>query len=156
MYFVGLVLFIAFLIFSTLLSGSLVSFIDLASIVVVLGFSFPLLMASGLLSDFLRAFKIMGSRVNVWSMIELNKTELTLRLAMKLLLISGLSGTIIGMISIASHLSDMSALLPSIGVALLTLFYSILLVFILFPMQAKVKAMILTMDKDYNNENSTH
>ena len=147
---------VAFLIFSTLLSGSLVSFIDLASIVVVLGFSFPLLMASGLLSDFLRAFKIMGSRVNVWSMIELNKTELALRLAMKLLLISGLSGTIIGIISIASHLSDMSALLPSIGVALLTLHYSILLVFILLPMQAKVKAMILTMDKDYNNENSTH
>ena len=113
-------------------------------------------MASGLLSDFLRAFKIMGSRVNVWSMIELNKTELALRLAMKLLLISGLSGTIIGIISIASHLSDMSALLPSIGVALLTLHYSILLVFILLPMQAKVKAMILTMDKDYNNENSTH
>ena len=152
MYFVGLILFIVFLVFSTMLSGSLASFIDLPSILIILSFSVPILMASGLFSDFIRGFKIMGKKVNIWSIIELSKTELALRLAIKLLLFSGLLGSIIGIISILANSSSIDMIGPNLAVASLTLLYSVLIVFILFPVQAKVKAMILTMDKEYIDE----
>jgi flagellar motor component MotA len=85
-------------------------------------------------------------------MIELSRTEIALRLAIKLLLFSGLLGSIIGMISILSSLSNMNHLGQNLAVSFLTVLYSILIVFILLPVQAKVKAMILTMDKEYINE----
>lgn len=152
MYFVGLVLFIAFLVFSTLISGSLAFFIDLPSIMIILSFSIPILMASGLFSDFIRGFKIMGKKVNIWSMIELNKTKIALSLAVKLLLFSGILGSIIGIISILANSSSISMIGPNLAISSLTLLYSVLIVFILLPVQAKVKAMILTMDKEYIDE----
>lgn len=148
MYFIGLVMFIAFLVFSTMLSGSLASFIDLPSILIIMAFSIPMLMASGLFSDFIRGFKIMGQRINTWSLIELKRTEAALKLMVRLLVLSGLLGSIIGVVSIASSLSDVSKLGPNLAVALLTLLYSILMVFILLPIQVKVKTMILTIDKE--------
>jgi flagellar motor component MotA len=85
-------------------------------------------------------------------MIELSRTEIALRLAIKLLLFSGLLGSIIGMISILSSLSNMNHLGQNLAVSFLTVLYSVLIVFILLPVQAKVKAMILTMDKEYIDE----
>ena len=152
MYFVGFVVFIAFLVFTTLVSGSLAFFIDLPSILIILAFSLPMLMASGLFSDFIRAFKIMGKKINVWSIIELNRTEISLRLAIKLLLFSGLLGSIIGILSILSNTSNMAHIGQNIAVSILSILYSILFVFILLPVQAKVKSMILTMDKENIDE----
>ena len=152
MYFAGFVIFIALLIISTSLSGSMAFFVDLPSMLIILAFSLPMLMASGLFPDFIRAFKIMGRKVNVWSMIELNRTEIALRLAIKLLLSSGLLGCIIGIVSMLSTTGGMRNLGPNIAVSLLTVLYSILIVFILLPLQAKVKSMILTMEKEYIDE----
>lgn len=155
MYFVGIILFIAFLVLSTLMSGSLASFIDLPSILIILSFSIPMLMASGLHSDFIRAFKIMGKRVNIWSMIELKRTEIALRLAIKLIIASGTLGSIIGIISIFLSVSNIIHLGQNLAVSLLTVLYSILIVFILLPVQAKVKSMIVTMDKEYIDEEAS-
>lgn len=148
MYFVGLVVFIAFLVFSTLLSGVLASFIDLPSIILILSFSIPMLMASGLFTDFIRGFRIMGQKVNIWSLLELKKTEVALKLMVKLLLLSGLLGGMIGVVAIASGLSEIGKIGPNLAIALLTLLYSALLVFIVLPIQAKVRAIILTIDKE--------
>lgn len=148
MYFVGLVVFISFLVGSTVLSGALASFIDLSSIIIVLTFSIPMLMASGLLTDFIRGFRIMGQKVNTWSLFELKKTEISLRLMIRLLLLSGLLGCLICIISILSSFSAISKIGPNLAIASLTLLYSVLMVFILLPVQAKVKAIILTMDKE--------
>lgn len=148
MYFVGLVVFIAFLVFSTLLSGVLASFIDLPSIILILSFSIPMLMASGLFTDFIRGFRIMGQKVNTWSLLELKKTEVALRLMVKLLPLSGLLGSMIGVVAIASGFSEISKIGPNLAIALLTLLYSVLLVFIVLPIQAKVRAIILTIDKE--------
>ncbi|HYE81959.1 MAG TPA: hypothetical protein VEG39_07320 [Clostridia bacterium] len=148
MYFVGLVVFIAFLVCSTMFSGTPASFVDLPSIIVIMTFSIPMLMASGLLTDFIRGFKVMGQKVNTWSLLELKKTEVALRLMTKLILLSGSLGSLIGVVSIMSNLSDVSKIGPNLAIALLTLLYSILFIFILLPVQAKVKAIILTMDKE--------
>ncbi len=154
MYFLGLVVFIVFLICSTMLSGSIASFIDLPSIVITLAFSIPLLMASGLLPDFVRGFKIMGQKFNTWSLFELKKTEIAIQLMIKLLLFSGLLGGIIGIVSILSNLSDISKIGPNLAVTILTFLYSVLFVFILLPVKAKVKAIIITLDKECPNEES--
>jgi flagellar motor component MotA len=85
-------------------------------------------------------------------MIELKRTEIALSLAVKLLLFAGLLGSIIGIISILANLSNKNMLGPNLAISFLTLLYSVLIVFILLPVQAKVKAMILTMDKEYIDE----
>ncbi|MBM7685988.1 MotA/TolQ/ExbB proton channel family protein [Defluviitalea raffinosedens] len=148
MYFIGVVIFIAFLVCTTLLSGSLALFIDFPSILIILAFSIPMLMASGLFADFIRAFKIMGKKINVWSRIELNRTEISLRLAIKLVLLSGSLGTIIGMIALLSNISDKAQIGRNLAVSILSIFYSILIIFLLLPLQAKVKSMIQTMDQE--------
>jgi flagellar motor component MotA len=85
-------------------------------------------------------------------MIELNRTEIALRLAIKLLLSSGLLGSIIGIITLLSNISNMNHLGQNLAVSFLTVLYSILIVFILLPVQAKIKSMIITMDKEYIDE----
>lgn len=154
MYFLGLVVFMVFLAWSTLLSSSLASFIDLPSLTIILAFSIPMLMASGLLPDFIRGFKIMGQKINTWSLFELKKTEIALQLMIKLLLFSGLFGSIIGLVSILSNLNELSKIGPNLSVSILTFFYSVLIVFILLPVRAKVKAIILAFDKECSDEES--
>jgi flagellar motor component MotA len=111
-----------------------------------------MLMASGLLTDFIRGFKIMGQKINTWSLFDLKKTEIALKLMIKLLLLSGLLGSMIGTVAMISSFSDISKIGPNLAVASLTLLYSVLTVFILLPVQAKVRAIILTMDKEYSYE----
>ncbi len=149
MYYVGIILFVAFLAGSTLLSGPLATFIDFPSILIILAFSLPMLMASGLFPDFFRSFRIMGQRTNTYSCYEIRKTEISLGLTIKLLLFSGLAGFLIGLIAILSGIRDMAYLAPGLAVATLTPFYAVILVFILLPVQAKVRAVLLTMDKEY-------
>lgn len=152
MYFVGLVIFIAFLVCSTFFSGALAPFIDLPSIILVLAFSIPMLMASGLLKDFMRGFRIMGQKVNTWSLFELKKTEIALKLMIKLLILSGLLGSMIGIVGIASNFTDIVKIGPNLAVASLTFLYSVLIVFILLPVKARVKAVIITMDMENSYE----
>lgn len=146
MYFLGLIIFLAFLTCTVLFLGSPAALIDLPSISLILSFSITMLLASGLFPDFIRCFKIMGKGVNTWSALELRKTEIALSLMIKLLLLSGLLGSITGTISILASLSDISVVGPNLAVAILTFFYSVLLVFILLPVKAKVTAMLQTMD----------
>lgn len=148
MYFIGLIVFIFFLVCSTLISGALAPFIDLPSIILVMAFSIPMMMASGLFADFIRGFKIMGQKVNTWSLFELKKTEIALRLMVRLLLLSGALGSMIGIVAILSSLNNISKIGPNLALTFLTLLYSILFVFILLPVQARVKAIILTLDKE--------
>lgn len=96
----------------------------------------------------------MGQKINTWSLFELKKTEVALQLMIKLLLFSGLFGSIIGIVSILSNLSEISKIGSNLSVALLTFFYSVLIVFILLPVRAKVKAIILAFDKECSNEES--
>jgi len=152
MYFVGLIVFIAVLAGTTIVSGSPAAFVDLPSIIIILAFCIPMLMASGLTSDLLRGFKLMGQKVNIWSLLELKKTDTALKLTVRLLLLSGILGSLTGVIGLVSNLSSIDRLGPNLAVALLTLFYSILLILMLIPVQARVKAMIITVDEEASNE----
>jgi flagellar motor component MotA len=146
MYVIGLIIYLAFLVGTTLLVGAPGAFIDLPSLMIILVFSISMLMASGLLPDLMRGFKLMGKKVNTYSSLELKKTEIAAGLMIKLLLLSGLLGSLIGSIAMLAGLSDISLLGKNLAVALLTLLYALLLVFILLPVRAKVRAVIQTLD----------
>lgn len=154
MYLIGLIIFIAIMAGTTIVSGTPAAFVDLPSIIVILAFCIPMLMASGLLPDLLRSFRIMGQKVNTWSLLELRKTDIALKLAVRLLLLSGILGSLIGIIGLASSLTNMSRLGPNVAVALLTLFYSLLLILMLMPIQARVKAIMITMSEEASYEKS--
>ena len=154
MYFIGLIVFITILAGTTIVSGTPTAFVDLPSIIAILAFCIPMLMASGLFTDFLRGFSIMGQKVNTCSLLELRKTDIALKLAVRLFLLSGILGSLIGIIGLASSLSALSRLGPNLAVALLTLFYSILFILILMPVQAKVKAILITLDEEDSHEKS--
>lgn len=146
MYLIGIIVYLALLIGTTLLVGSPGAFIDLPSIIIILVFSISMLMASGLLRDLIRGFKIMGKTENTYTVLELQKTEIAVGLAIKLLLLSGVLGSLIGVIAMLSGLSDLSLIGKNLAVALLTMLYALLLVFILLPVRARVKAIIQTLE----------
>jgi flagellar motor component MotA len=88
----------------------------------------------------------MGKKINEYTRLELEKTDIALKLAIKLLLLSGVLGTMIGFIAMLAQVSDMTLLPKNLAVALLALVYSVMLVFILLPVKAKVKAIIKTVE----------
>lgn len=144
MYLVGLLIFICFLIGSTFLSGSPAYYMDIPSLLIILAFSIPMLMASGLLPDFLRGFTIMGKKENTFSTIELKKTREAISLMIKLLLLSGILGSMIGILAIL--MNPEYRLLPNIAVSLITFVYSIFFVFMLLPIHSRVNAILYTKD----------
>jgi flagellar motor component MotA len=146
MYIIGLIIYLALLIGLAFFSGAPVSFIDFPGLILILAFTVSMLLASGLLPDFVRGLKAMGKKVNEYSLLELEKTDIALKLAIKLLLFSGTLGTMIGIIAMLAQMTDMSLFLKNLAVALLTMLYSVLLVFILLPVKAKIKAIIKTVE----------
>ncbi|MFZ5353693.1 MAG: MotA/TolQ/ExbB proton channel family protein [Bacillota bacterium] len=146
MYFAGIIAFLAFLFFSTSIYTRVGTFVDPLSIIISLSFSFTMLLASGLLPDFLRGLKLMGQKENTYTIIELKKTVEAVKLMIRLLIASGTLGALIGIVGILTKLADISMLGPNLAVALLTMFYSVLFILILLPVQAKASAIIHTLE----------
>lgn len=146
MYLIGIVIFSAFLVALATFSGGVIAFIDIPSLMVILGLSTPILMASGLMKDFLNGFRLMGSKVNPFSVIELKRMEQANRLAMTTLLLSGIMGTLIGTVGMITHVTDRALILPGLAVAILTTLYALEFIFLILPVQAKVKAVLSTME----------
>jgi flagellar motor component MotA len=121
-------------------------FVDLASLLVILALSAAVLVASGLMGDFFKGFKLMGQKANPYSAIELKRIQAAVKLAVCALLLSGGVGTIVGVVAILSGMGDSTALGPNFAVALLTTLYALVFVLVLLPVQARVKAVLGTMD----------
>ena len=147
MYLIGLVIFILFLMAIAAFSGGVVAYIDFPSLLVIIGLSAPILMASGLMPDFLKGIRLMGYKDNPYTLFELKRMDQANRLAITLLLLSGITGTLIGFVGLFSHVKDMGVVLPSMAVALLTTLYALAFVFLVLPVQAKVRAVMGTLEQ---------
>lgn len=145
MYFLGIIIFMGLLVFSTLLSATLNVYIDFPSIVLIIGFTVPILMASGLLGDFVKGFKMMSEKENSFTELELNRMLIANKLAITLILLSGVMGSIIGGIGILTHLENMQ-IGPSLAMAVLTFFYALVLTVLFIPIQAKIKTILSTLE----------
>jgi hypothetical protein len=88
MYIVGLIVYVAFLIGITFLCGKPGIFVDFPSIIVILGPTLALLLASGLMPDFMRGFQVMAQKetpIPGWNCI---KRKLPSPYSIRLLLLS--------------------------------------------------------------------
>lgn len=150
MYLIGILIFLAFLILLTGFVGSpgQMVFVDPASFVVILAVTVPILLASGLLPDLGKGFRLMGSRTNPFSLIELKRIRQALRLTFRTLLMSGCLGTLVGLVALLSALDKPERFGPAIAVAILTFLYALVFSFLLLPISARVNTMIDTLQED--------
>ncbi len=146
MFIIGIVIFLALLAGVAFLSGAPLIYLDLPSLAVILTLSLAVLLISGLLGDFFKGFKLMTQKENIYSSIELKRIGEALKLSIRTVLLSGVFGTLTGLIGSLSNLSDPASIPQSFGAAALTLLYAIVLTFILLPVQAKAKAVLATLE----------
>ena len=146
MYYVGLLIFMILLVVLFSFSSTLNNFIDIPSIIVVLGFSIPIVMAAGLLSDFIKGFKLMREKVNPFSLLEVKRILLSVQLMIKMMLLSGVVGTMSALIVIFYKFTTIETLIYHMSVAIITLFYALILIILLLPIEAKAKAVIASLE----------
>lgn len=144
MYVLGILLFVLLLAFISVITGAPMAFIDIPSLIVILGICIPILLASGLTKDFIRGFKVMQRLPNQLTEIELKRTLIAINLVMKSAIIGGFLGSLFGAVAIGAQIDSISKLGPSIGVALLTTVYALVFYVILLPVQYRVKAVLST------------
>lgn len=146
MFIIGILIFCILMFVLMSFASGVSVFIDLPSLIVVFGLSMPVIMASGLWGDLMKGFKLMQANINPYSLIELKRIVIALRLTMKMLIISGVIGTFVGGLAVLRELEDIALLVPSLSVALLTTFYAFLFVVFLLPIEAKVRAIMTTLE----------
>ncbi len=142
MYLIGIFIFMVLLGVMGAFSAGAVAMIDFPSLVAVLGLTMPILMASGLMPDFINGFRLMGARENPFTAVELRRIEQANRLALRALLLSGLLGTGVGVVGLLSQAPEGPELMAGLSVALLTTLYAVALGFIILPVQARVRAVL--------------
>ena len=146
MYYIGILIYLFVVGFLFNFSTEMKHYIDFPSLVVVLGITAIIIVSSGLAKDLVNGFKLMKSRVNTFSLIELKKMEIAVRLAIKSILLSGVLGTMSGTIAILSNIEVIEHLWPSFGVAILTLMYAIVITFLLMPIASRIRATIASLE----------
>lgn len=146
MYFIGIIIFLAFLVLLSSFSSGLMSFFDLSSLAVILAFSIPTLMASGLLPDFLKGFRLMGQKVNHYTKLDLERILEAANLAIKALLLSGTIGLILGFAGVLRNLANPSQLGPNLAIALMTILYSLVFISMILPIKSRVRTIIKMME----------
>lgn len=130
--FVMLVVACVFVILSTAGVGSLAWFIDMPSIMITLGITVFVLIASESIWDFRQAFVIVyGKQEHSNEQIQLSWG------AMKTVLFTipfaGIFAFLVGVVAIIQHISDIAILGPNLAVAILSLFYCCTIEILLIP-----------------------
>lgn len=147
MYIFAIVIFIAILVGTIILGTPITVFLNLPSILIIVLITATMLMASGLFNDFKRAFKVIMSRDNLFSKVEIEKSYLAIELTIKLIINSGLLGSLIGLIQLLGTLNNPSTIGPNVAVMLLTLFYGLFGTFIFMPIKARLKSMLISFEE---------
>lgn len=146
MYFIGIIVFLVFLILINVLNSTVMALVDLPSLIVILALSIPTLLASGLLPDFFKGFKLMGQKVNYYSKLDLERILEANNLAVKSFLLSGSIGMILGFVGVLRNLTNPSLLGPNFAVAMLTVLYSLIFISLILPIKSRVRTIMKTME----------
>lgn len=146
MYFIGVILFFVVMFVLGISNGSVALLVDFPSILLILALSIPTLVASGLLPDFLKGFKLMGQKVNYYSKIDLERILEAHKLATSVLFLSGGMVIVLSAAIILTTLDDLSHLGPSLALALFSVLYSLILNALILPIKSKVRVILKTME----------
>lgn len=121
---------------------SLIWFIDAPSLICVLALSAPILLRSGLGKDFLRAFKLLkkGYRCRL---SELRRTLDAVELMQKQVLCAGVFSMIFSFVYVLATVNNLEYLGPNMAIAVLVVFYAVILEMLLLPLQIETKRRII-------------
>ncbi len=145
MYALGMFLFLSAMVYVGTITDNAGRLIDVASIAIVLGLTLSVLIASGLLRDLVKGFKLMSRRTNPFSTVELKCIIEAMRLGMCAFMVSGVIGTMIGIIMTFASV-DSADLLPALGVSMITLLYGFVFSMLLLPIYYRAKAVFSSME----------
>ena len=127
MYAVGAVLFFAFIVGTIISSGGTIpQYINMPSLLMVLGPAFVLLLANFSLPEMGRAF-VIGFRNKEALLEDLEKAHLFFRTAQLYLILSGFLGTMIGAMAMLVNLRDSSRIGWGAALSLMTVLYGVIL-----------------------------
>ncbi|MBE5828937.1 MAG: helix-turn-helix domain-containing protein [Butyrivibrio sp.] len=141
---VGIVLLGAFLYLITLISGGtaqILWFLDAPSILAVLGMQLIVMGASGHMADFFRGFGLVFSHKKYTQeelALHAEKTEYAMDLAIKVTILSGILSAIIGLVVMLGRLDSPETIGPNLAVAILTIFYGVLIALILHIFRGRI------------------
>lgn len=145
MYFIALIIF--FIIVSLISScsmigvGGVVYLLDFVSLFSILLLSLPMLVVTGLTRDFFRSFSIAFSKTCTADKREITRSLTAVKMASRLLLLSGIISSLLGLVSMLHTVADPAYIGPSLSVALLSLLYSMLLMVMLLPVRTRLELM---------------
>lgn len=138
--------FILFILTLILIFSPMAIVIDFQSLIVILGITIPVLLLSGLFKDFIKSFRLLTLSENPFSKIELKKMQASIELTIKLLGFSGILAAFVGIIASLNGFTDMTILFSNLAISLIAPLYSLLFIIILLPIEAKIKAILSTLE----------
>lgn len=125
---------------------------DLSSLIIILVFTVPVLIRSGVWNDFKRAFLLLKKEYSC-HLSELKRTQDVLEMLQRQVFCAGIVATLLTFINILHSLTELSALGPKVAVAILTVLYAAVIEMLILPLQFEVKRRIIDyMDFDEDME----
>ncbi len=126
--------------------SQVVYFIDAPSFIMVLAIQLIILAAGGQIGSFVKAFKLVFRRKSLAEseLIEnVAKCEFAIRIAQKAALLGGAISSIIGFVTVFAIVwrNAYDVLGPNMAVAVLSLFYGVLIALLLIPIQGRLHNM---------------
>ncbi|MGB4659627.1 MAG: hypothetical protein WBI07_10625 [Mobilitalea sp.] len=148
MYLIALCIFFVVIIGTFMFTSGMSAFFDIPTLIVLISLFIPMMFASGLFADFIRAFNIIATKSKEYTMIELKKSLTAIQLAIKLILASGLLLSIIGVVAVLSQLADPSKIGPSLAVVILSVLYTLFTIILLLPIEYCIKSLLFEREKN--------
>jgi flagellar motor component MotA len=151
MYLIALILLIVALAYSVVIGHPMVDLLnvfDIPSLLIILLITIPMLLASGLFPDLRRAFRAIMDKKVSYSSLELQKSLEAVKLTVRLIVFSGIFGSLTGLINVLKYLSDPQALGPNLSVLLICTVYALFGSFLFMPISARLKVMLLSLNEE--------
>lgn len=142
---IGIVILIAFVLAIILFSqGHVLWFLDLPSLLAVLGVKYIILGVSGQFGYYYKGFAmVFGKKARQEAnQEETEKAEYAINYGIKATLYSGALSSIIGIVLCFGTIGDLSVLGPNLAVAVLTLFYAIVISLVLHMIKGRLHRII--------------
>lgn len=123
--------------------GQVISyFLDMPSLIIIIGILLLVLLASGMWKDFLHAFTYLYHKDSAPTKAQLTRAFHAVKLAIATNMISGILGVVVPFIIVLHRLDDPAQLGPNISIMCICVFYAALIDLLLLPIAFRLKAKI--------------
>lgn len=146
MYWIGLLLVLALVVLVFANGGGIGFFVDLPSLIVLIGFTLALIIAGGMWKDLVRAFRLLRQSDIPPARREVERSLASVVFAMRVLAGTGIFGFLSGLVMILAQAEQIGNVAGACAVALVILLYAILLILALMPVAARLKNRLREME----------